>query len=83
MYHPYHNDQAEIAEQFYFIDDNTTETSRLALRKISSYKRASTNSSYSASKEELQQIINNTLLYYTAPGFVLDYESFFEDHHEN
>lgn len=83
MHHPYHNDQAHIAEQFYFIDDHTTETSRLAYYKINSYKLAVTNKSYFASKEELEQIINTTLLNYTKPELVLSNEDFFEENHEN
>jgi hypothetical protein len=83
MHHPYHNDQAHIAEQFYFIDDHTTETSRLAYYKINSYKLALTNASYCSSKEELQQIINNTLLNYVSPDAVLCNECFFEGQHEN
>jgi hypothetical protein len=82
-HHPHHNDQAHIAEQFHFIDDHTTETSRLAYYKINSYKLALTNNAYCASKDELQQIINNTLLNYVTPDAVLCNESFFESHNEN
>jgi hypothetical protein len=82
-HHPYHNDQAHIAEQSEFIDDHTTETSRLAYYKINSYKLALTNESYCASKEELKQIINNTLLNYVSADSVLCNECFFEGHHEN
>jgi hypothetical protein len=78
MHHPYHNDQAHIAEQFYLVDDHITETSRLAYYKINSYKR-----SRWAPKEELQQIINNTLLNYVSPDAVLCNEAFFEGQHEN
>jgi hypothetical protein len=83
MHHPYHNDQAHIAEQFHFIEDHTRETSRLAYYKINSYKLALTNASYCASKDELQQIINNTLLNYVTPHAVLSNECFFEVHVAN
>lgn len=78
MPHPYHSDQAHIAEEFHFIDDHTTETARLAFYKINSYKLSLTNKAYCASKEELQQIIKSTLLNYVSPDVVLFNERFFE-----
>ena len=74
----YRNDQAYIAEQSRFLDIHTAETSLLASYKINSYKLALTSSAYCASKEELQQIINNTLLFYVVPDVVLLNEGFFE-----
>jgi hypothetical protein len=78
MHHLYRNDQANIAEQFHFIDSHTAETSLLASYKINSYKLALTNTAYCTGKEELQQIINNTLLFYVVPEVVLFNEGFFE-----
>lgn len=78
MHHPYRNDQAYIAEQFRFLDIHTAETSRLASYKINTYKLALTSSANCASKDELQQIINNTLFFYVVPDVVLLNEGFFE-----
>lgn len=82
-HHPYHNDQAHIAEQFHFVDDNTSETARLAFYKINSYKLSLTNKAYCASKEELQLIIKKTLLNYVSPDVILFNESFYDTHCDN
>lgn len=83
MHHPYHSDQTHIAEEFHFIDEHTIETARLAFYKINSYKLSLTNKAYCASKEELRQIIKNTLLNYISPDVVLFNERFFESEIDN
>lgn len=83
MPHLYFNAQAHIAEQFQFMDAHTAEISLIASYKINSYKLSLTNSAYCANKEELQQIINNTLLFYVVPEVVLFNEGFFETHIDN
>ncbi|MBI1344601.1 MAG: hypothetical protein GC171_16895 [Terrimonas sp.] len=80
---PYHNDQAHIAEQFQFVDQNTKDVSRLALYKISSYKLSLTNAAYCISRDEIKQIIKGTLLNYIEPITVLANSGFYEDEVEN
>ncbi len=77
MNKPYYNDQAHIAQEFQFVDDHTTQTARLAFFKIDSYKLSLIKSSFNISKEELSGIIQNTLLNYTAPSFILSDLGFF------
>lgn len=83
MHHPYYNDQAYIAEQFHFIDDNTSENSRLAFFKINSYKLALTNAAYCASQEELFNIIRKSLLNFVEPITVLANSGFYEAEVDN
>jgi len=79
----YHNDQAHIAEEFHFIDEHTAQTARLAFFKINSYKLSLIKASFSTSKDDLTEIIKNTLLNYTDPGRVLADLGFFEAELEN
>ncbi|MEI9809820.1 MAG: hypothetical protein WDO16_19245 [Bacteroidota bacterium] len=83
MNKPYHNDQAHIAEEFHFIDEHTAQTARLAFFKINSYKLSLIKASFSSSKEDLTDIIRNTLLNYTDPGRVLADLGFFDAELEN
>jgi hypothetical protein len=83
MRNPYHNDQAYIAERFLFLDDHTTQSSRLAFLKINSYKLSLINSAFCKSKDELTGIIKGSLLNYTAPSTVLSNLGFFLDETEN
>ncbi len=73
----YPNDQAHIAEEFYFTDDHINQTSRLAFLKINSYKLSLINSAFCMSREELASIIRNSLLNYTEPECVLADQGFF------
>lgn len=79
----YYNDQAHIAESFSYADDHTTQTARLAFFKINSYKLAMTHAAFCISREELTEIINNSLLNYTEPGEILVDVGFFEMETEN
>jgi rRNA maturation protein Rpf1 len=79
----YHNDQAHIAEDFHFIDEHTAQTARLALFKINSYKLSLIKSSFSTSREDMSEIIRNTLLNYTDPGRVLANIGFFDSELDN
>ena len=79
----YHNDQAHIAEDFHFIDEHTAQTARLALFKINSYKLSLIKSSFSTSREDMSEIIRNTLLNYTDPARVLANIGFFDSELDN
>ena len=79
----YHNDQAHIAEDFHFSDEHTAQTARLALFKINSYKLSLIKSSFSTSREDMSEIIRNTLLNYTDPGRVLANIGFFDSELDN
>jgi hypothetical protein len=83
MNKPYHNDQAHIADEFLFIDEHTTQTSRLAFFKINSYKLSLIKASFCTSREDMTDIINKTLLNYTDPGAVLTDTGFFNAEIDN
>ena len=80
---PYHNDQAHIAEDFHFIDEHTAQTARLAYFKINSYKLSLIKASFNTSREDMTEIIKNTLLNYTDAGKVLADTGFFEAEIDN
>ena len=83
MNKPYYNDQAHIAEEFRFIDEHTSQTARLAFFKINSYKLSLIKASFSSSKEDLTDIIKNTLLNYTDAGRILANTGFFCEELDN
>lgn len=83
MNKPFYNDQAHLAEAFQFIDDLTTQTARLAISKVKSYKRSLISSPAGATREELREIIKKTLLNYTSPSTVLAELGFFEAESQN
>lgn len=83
MHHPYYNDQASIAEFFAFVDDHTVQTSKLAIYKINSYKLALANMAYCATRNDLREIINKSLLNYVSPDVVLFNVGFFNSQVEN
>jgi hypothetical protein len=83
MNKPYYNDQAHIAEECLFIDEHTSQTARLAYFKINSYKLSLIKSSFRTSREDLTDIIKNTLLNYTDPVDLLYHLRFFEMKLEN
>jgi hypothetical protein len=83
MNHPYHNDQAHIAEDFQFIDEHTSQTARLAYFKINSYKLSLIKASFNTSKEDMTEIIKNTLLNYVDSGKVLGDTGFFDSEIDN
>jgi len=83
MHRPYYNDQASIAEFFVFVDEHTTQTSRLAIYKINSYKLALANMAYCATKNDLLEIINKSLLNFVSPDVVLFNVGFFNSPMEN
>ncbi len=83
MNKPYHNDQAHIAEDFHFIDEHTAQTARLAFFKINSYKLSLIKASFSTSKEDMSEIIRNTLLNYIDSGKVLSNLGFFDAELDN
>lgn len=80
---PYHNDQAHIAQEFHFIDEHTAQTARLAFFKINSYKLSLIKASFSSSREDMTDIIKNTLLNYTDAGRVLSDTGFFDSEVDN
>jgi hypothetical protein len=77
MDHLYPNDQAHIAEEFYFIDEHVTQTAQLAFLKINSYKLSLINSAFCMSRDELAGIIRNSLLNYTEPADILSETGFY------
>lgn len=83
MNQPFYNDQAHIAESFYLIDDFTSQTARLAIFKINSYKLSMIKSSFKETREELRCNLNNTLMNFTDPGIILADLGFFEAEFEN
>lgn len=83
MNKPYHNDQAHIAEEFQFIDEHTSQTARLAFFKINSYKLSLIKSAFRTSREDLTDIIKNTLLNYTDGVDMLAHLGFFDAQLEN
>lgn len=83
MRKPIYNDQAYIAEKFLAIDEQTTQTARLAFFKINSYKLSLIKASFSTSKEELTNNLNNSLFNYTDPGRVLGNLGFFDGQMDN
>jgi hypothetical protein len=78
MNKPYHNDTAHIAEDFQFIDEHTAQTARLAFFKINSYKLSLIKASFATSREDMSEIIKNTLLNYTDAAKVLADTGFFD-----
>lgn len=83
MNHPYYNDQAYIAESFHLAENHTAQTARLAFFKINSYKLSIIKASFSKSREELVNNINNSLLNYTNPGIILADLGFFQSESDN
>jgi hypothetical protein len=83
MNKPYHNDQAHIAEDFHFIDEHTAQTARLAFFKINSYKLSLIKASFNTSREDMTEIIKNTLFNYTDPAKVLSDLGFFDTELDN
>ena len=83
MNKPYPNDQAYIAEDFQFTDEHTTQTARLAYFKINSYKLSLIKSTFSTSREDMSEIIKNTLLNYIDPAKVLSNIGFFDTEIDN
>jgi hypothetical protein len=83
MNKPFYDDSAHLAEAFQFIDDLTSQTARLAIAKINSYKLAISGATASASREELTDIIKTTLLNYTLPVNILGDVGFYEAECDN
>ena len=83
MNKPYHNDQAHIAQEFQFIDEHIAQTARLAFFKINSYKLSLIKASFSSNKEDMSDIIRNTLLNYIDPAKLLSELGFFDLEQEN
>jgi hypothetical protein len=83
MNKPYHNDTAYIAEDFRFTDEHTSQTARLAFFKINSYKLSLIKASFSTSREDMSEIIKNTLLNYVDAGKVLSNVGFFDSELDN
>lgn len=83
MNKPIYNDQAHIAEEFHLFDRYTTQTSRLAFFKINSYKLSLIDAAFCVSREELTEIIKDTLLNYKDPAAVLADLGFFDTEADN
>ena len=83
MNKPYYNDQARIAGEFHFIDEQIMQTARLAYFKINSYKLSLIKDSFSTSLAELTEIIKGTLFNYTDPAAVLFDLGFFNPETDN
>ena len=83
MNKPFYNDQAHIAESFHLADDFTAQRARLAFFKINSYKLSQVSAAFCITREELTDIIRNTLLNYTDPATVLADLHFFEAEADN
>jgi hypothetical protein len=83
MNHPYHNDQAHIAEEFNYIEEHTIQTARVAYFKINSYKLSLVHAAFCMTRDELSGIIKSTLLNYTAPSAILVSLGFFASEADN
>lgn len=79
----YYNDQAHIAEAFHLIDDFTSQTARLAIFKINSYKLSMMKSSFKETREELRSNLKKSLMNYTDAEIILADLGFFETDCEN
>ncbi len=83
MNKPYHNDQVHIAQEFNYMDEHTTQTARLAYFKINSYKLSLIHAALCMTRQELTDILQNTLFNYTAPSDILVNLGFFAAEVEN
>ncbi len=83
MNQPIYNDQAHIAESFHLVDDFTSQTARLAIFKINSYKLSMVKSSFRETREELKNNLNNSLMNFTDPGIILADLGFFQAEIDN
>jgi hypothetical protein len=79
----YYNDTAYIAQSFCLSEDYTEQTARLAFFKVNSYKLSCVKSSFSISREELMNNLNDSLLNYTSPEIMLADLGFFSSEFEN
>jgi hypothetical protein len=73
----YHDDRQYIAEKLLFVDQHTEQVSLLAYHKINSLKLSSKNSAYCISRNELMEIVQNSLLNFVSPDDVLWEEGFY------
>jgi hypothetical protein len=83
MNKPYHNDQADIAESFCYLDDHTIQTARLAFFKINSYKLSLIHAAFCMSRQELTDALNSTLFNYKPSSEILCDLGFFEMEMDN
>lgn len=83
MNQPIYNDQAHIAESFHLVDDFTSQTARLAIFKINSYKLSMVKSSFRETREELKNNLNKSLMNFTDPGIILADLGFFQAEIDN
>ncbi len=79
----FYNDQAHIAEEFQMTEDHLVQTSLLASFKIHSYKISLQDETFFASRNELQVLLNNTLMNLTNPAVILSEVGFFTNEIEN
>ena len=83
MNQPFYNDQAHIAESFHLVDDFTSQTARLAIFKINSYKLSMIKSTFRETREELRSNLRSSLMNFTDPGIILADLGFFEEALDN
>ncbi len=83
MNHLNFNDQAFIAEAFQLDEDYVIQASRLAFFKINSYKLSQVNASFCATREELKNSIQSSLLNYIDPACILAQQKFFKGEIDN
>jgi hypothetical protein len=83
MSQPYYNDQLSIAEQFMFLDTHICHMASLASQKINTLKLSYVRSAYAASRKELYDLVNRSLLNYVTSDYVLCEEGFYIFEKEN
>ncbi len=83
MNKPFFDDQAYIAEQFHIVDDQITQTARLAFQKINSFKFFQCNEAFRMNRQHLRSLIKGTLLNYMRPDAVLSDLGFFYEEISN
>ena len=67
----YYNDQAHIAVEFRDLDEHVSQVARFASFKINSYKLSLINAAFCITRDELSDILRNTLFNYTPAGSIL------------
>ncbi|MET0635048.1 MAG: hypothetical protein ABWZ25_03405 [Chitinophagaceae bacterium] len=79
----FYNDQAHIAEEYQMTEDHLLQTSLLAFFKINSFKISQQDESFFASRQELQDLISNTLFNYTSPTVIMSELGFYSNENDN
>lgn len=83
MKRPYYDDHSHIAESFAIIEDHTSRLANLAFHKIHAYKLSLSSEAFCMNRNELAQLIHNSLFNYVHPCTILQMANFFNESNEN